>query len=104
MLTSNVPETVIDTGQNSTVSRVCHLDNVRWTSSSRECDSDTQNETAPDELWHGSGSGLDTGAKDDGGSTNPHAPSTPPFVSGRARSKRADNVANGVDSKNEAGP
>lgn len=64
-LTANEPETVENTGKNSTVFRVSHLRDVTRSCGCGHGDSETENETSTFELRHGVGWRLDTCTDDD---------------------------------------
>lgn len=64
-LTSDEPEAVENTGENSTVFRVGDLGDIAGSCGCRHGYSDTENETPTLELRHGVGWRLDAGADDD---------------------------------------
>ena len=80
VLTSNEPEGVVDTRDNTTVGGMSDFGNVRRASGGRESNTETKDETATLELSHGLCRCLHTGTDDDDESSSEHSRAATPSI------------------------
>lgn len=90
------PEDVVQTGRDTTMSRVGHLDDVGWAGRSDNADTETEEETTTHELADAVGadaSSLNDNTDDDNKTCDEHAAASSPGINGGADERNGNNTA-----------